>query len=596
MKSIGDYEIIKEIGSGSLGTVYLAEHRFLKKAFALKVLPEELASDRSFIARFEKEIASLATLEHPHIVKMHHASCVDKCYFLVSECIVDDLGETTNLFQYLSARETPLPEEDLVHIVQQIGAALDFAHQRPEPLAHCGIKLSNILVGQGKKGMHCALSDFGLSKVIGSGAVLSRSYKAVADLLGIHAVMTSKSGRETYPTSPYDIAKHSKLHFSFLQNVAFLAPEQKITGEASQEPKSETRSDIYAFGVLIYYLIFRKFPEGIFDLPSSVFSAYKLNWDSAIYRCLQVDPEKRPHSLKEVLEGLLISTQNDASLRPVLKPQEITRPEFEPDPGAVFQIETAVARYQPKEQEAQSIEPLLTEMRVIHGGSFSRGSNHGGRDEMPRHTIVLSSFALDVHPVTNEQFVRFLATMGGEKDGNNNDMIRLRDSRIKRGGGKLSIESGYAKHPVVGVSWYGAVAYAKWVGKRLPTEAEWEVAASGGMDEFFYPTGREIERSEANFFSSDTTPVVSYPPNNYGLYDMAGNVYEWCQDWYDYHYYNLSIQEPNNPKGPLQGVYRALRGGCWKSLKEDLRCSYRHRNNPGTMNGTYGFRCAADVS
>jgi formylglycine-generating enzyme required for sulfatase activity len=234
-------------------------------------------------------------------------------------------------------------------------------------------------------------------------------------------------------------------------------------------------------------------------------------------------------------------------------------------------------------------------MIVIEGGSFYRGSQDGSRDEMPRHQITLISFALDVHPVTNEQFVRFLEVMGGEKDSNHNDIIRLRDSRIKRSGGKLSIESGYAKHPVVGVTWYGAIAYAKWIGKRLPTEAEWEIASRGGQESALYPTGQEIEKTQANFFSSDTTTVMSYAPNSFGLYDMAGNVYEWCHDWYGYNYYELSLQEPDNPQGPLQGVYRVLRGGCWKSLKEDLRCSRRHRNNPGTVNGTYGFRCATDV-
>ena len=234
-------------------------------------------------------------------------------------------------------------------------------------------------------------------------------------------------------------------------------------------------------------------------------------------------------------------------------------------------------------------------MVVIKGGGYSQGSLKGGRDEIPKHQIQLKSFALDIHPVTNEQFVRFLEAMGGEKDVNNNDMIRLKDSRIKRGGGKLSIESGYTRHPVVGVSWYGAVAFAKWVGKRLPTEAEWEIAASSGKEENLYPTGEEIDRIHANFFSSDTTPVMSYRPNPLGLYDMSGNVYEWCQDWYDFHYYDVAVQEPDNPSGPAQGTYRVLRGGCWKSLKDDLRCSHRHRNNPGTMNGTYGFRCAADV-
>jgi formylglycine-generating enzyme required for sulfatase activity len=234
-------------------------------------------------------------------------------------------------------------------------------------------------------------------------------------------------------------------------------------------------------------------------------------------------------------------------------------------------------------------------MVVVAGGYHHRGSNHGCRDELPRHRVQLSSFALDIHPVTNEQFVCYLDAIGEEKDMHNHDIIRLKDSRIKKSSGRFAIEPGYAKHPVVGVTWYGAMAYAKWIGKRLPTEVEWEIACCGGLENPIYPTGETIEKTQANFFSSDTTAVMSYPANEYGFFDMAGNVYEWCQDWYEYAYYEASAQEPDYPKGPLQGVYRVLRGGCWKSLKEDLRCSKRHRNNPGAANGTYGFRCAADV-
>jgi formylglycine-generating enzyme required for sulfatase activity len=274
---------------------------------------------------------------------------------------------------------------------------------------------------------------------------------------------------------------------------------------------------------------------------------------------------------------------------------QLERPQTDLDPGAIFQVNSSVKTYNPERKDVTNVKPLLTDMVIIPGGTFYRGSQDGNRDEMPRHQITLSSFAIDIHPVTNEQFVRFLEIMGGEKDSNHNDIIRLRDSRIKRSGGKVSIESGYAKHPVVGVTWYGAVAYAKWIGKRLPTEAEWEVAARGKRENTLYPTGEDIEKTQANFFSSDTTAVMSYAPNGYDLYDMAGNVYEWCHDWYGYNYYEVSIQEPENPQGPLQGVYRVLRGGCWKSLKEDLRCSRRHRNNPGTVNGTYGFRCVAGV-
>ena len=289
------------------------------------------------------------------------------------------------------------------------------------------------------------------------------------------------------------------------------------------------------------------------------------------------------------------ATATTEALRPIIEDTQLERPVTEPDPAAVFEVDHTVKHYIPEEKVQREMKPILTDMVIIKGCTFYRGSRDGSRDEMPRHQVTVESFAIDTHPITNEQFVRFLEVLGGVKDSSHLDVIRLKDSRIKRSAGKWSIESGYNKHPVVGVTWYGAVAYAKWIGKRLPTEAEWELAAKGGNDDALYTTGDDIEKTQANFFSSDTTAVMSYAPNSFGLYDMAGNVYEWCQDWYGYNYYETSIQEPENPQGPLQGVYRVLRGGCWKSLKEDLRCSRRHRNNPGTVNGTYGFRCAANV-
>src|SRR5579885_694022 len=96
-KTLGDYTIIKQMGQGSLGNVFLAEHRFLKRQYALKVLPEELAEDRGFVQRFEKEAVALATLDHPHIVKMHNVSYSEGQYYLVTDCVVDPLGEATNL-------------------------------------------------------------------------------------------------------------------------------------------------------------------------------------------------------------------------------------------------------------------------------------------------------------------------------------------------------------------------------------------------------------------------------------------------------------------------------------------------------------------
>lgn len=617
---LGDYHLIKQIGQGSLGTVYLAEHRFLKKQYIIKIPPPELASDRLFIQRFEEEIATLSSLDHPNLVKIHNVSFCDGVYFLVCECVVDDDGETTNLYHYIADQGGSLSEDAIWSILEQIAAALEYAHARKmgdSALVHRNIKLNNILVGK-KSGNkpRFALSDFGLSRIVGTGAVLNKIYKTLADILNITSILSlnQKGSEERYTPYPIEFSKLSSLHTSFLQSYLFLAPEQK---KLSELKKVSPKSDIFTFGVLAYYLLMGYFPEGIFPLPSSKWAKKTKDWDRLITSCLHLDPALRPSSLVQLLKECeqvsipsappiivaeipketkkILESPAPQKLKPVIHSQHIDRPHYDPNPELAFLVDPTVKVYHPKQEEVKDIEPILTEMAVIKGGYFYRGSQQGNRDEQPQHKIFVNSFALDIHCITNEQFVRFLEAMGGEKDAYNNDIIRLRESRIKRHGGKLSIESGYAKHPVVGVSWYGANSYAKWVGKRLPTEAEWEIAARGGVENITFPTGDNIEKNQANFFSSDTTAVMSYAPTEFGLYDMAGNVYEWCLDWYSYTYYEISVQEPDNPKGPLQGVYRVLRGGCWKSLKDDLRCSHRHRNNPGTLNRTYGFRCAADV-
>ncbi len=539
---LGDYTIIKPIGQGTLGLVFLAEHRFMRRQYVLKILPEEISTDRGFIQRFEEEVSALASLDHRNIVKIYNISFAQGFYFLVTDCIVDELGETTNLAQYVSGLGRKLEEDELFSILKQVADPLDYSHSKKigsRELVHRNLKLNNILVGKGKEGIEIYLSDFGLSRIIGTGAVLTRTFKNVAEALNIaHSALPLKSGQDRYPNPPIENPKLIPLHTSFLQNYAFLAPEQKRLDSIYGV---DAKADVYSFGVLAYFLLMNELPEGIFDLPSSR-CQYTYNWDGLIQACLQNQPGKRPDCLTEVLESVqrtekpalflpvtekeleeeensstqtalflklaipieevterkieeplpalgieealqlikkLEEKQNLAEMKPVLQMPQLERPKTDLDPGAIFQVSSSVKTYNPEPKDVANVKPILTDMSVIPGGTFFRGSKDGNRDEMPRHQISLASFAIDIHPVTNEQFVRFLEIMGGEKDSHHNDIIRLRDSRIKRSGGKLSIESGYSKHPVVGVTWYGAIAYSKWVGKRLPTEGEWEVAARG---------------------------------------------------------------------------------------------------------------------
>jgi formylglycine-generating enzyme required for sulfatase activity len=629
LDSIGDFRILKLIGQGPLGAIYLGEHKFLKKRFAIKCLPKEITSDHAFVSAFEAEVGKIALLDHLNLVKMHTVSKDGDLYFLVSDFISDFSGETRNLSHYLGSLKTRLSEKEIISLLKQVAYGLDYIHK--EGLFHGSLKLNNILVGKVEDGLaHLYLSDMGINTFIGQGVILSKMYQVVAKALEVDQTITGFEADSPYSEKRGDLKVLTKLHRSFLQSYAFLAPEQKLGGnEKGLSPKS----DVYSFGLLAYFLLMGYMPEGYFVMPSQEFSGFSCDWDLLIKATLKQNPNDRCDNLCDLLEKIAPKELGDiernlkrvspvravdperefvpvresipqpvysaatteAQPKPIIQPSVLKKFEYEEDPGAIFETKLTVTQYKPKEKEVTDQQPMLTEMVVIEGGDYFRGTNAGARDEKPRHKIGLSSFAIDVHPVTNEQFVRFLDVMGCEKDSNNNDMILLKESRIKRTGGKLSIESGYAKHPVVGVSWYGARGYAHWVGKRLPTEAEWEIASSCGLDDNLYPSGSEIERTQANFFSSDTTPVMSYPANSNGLFDMAGNVYEWCEDWYGYNYYEISVQEPLNPKGPHQGVYRVLRGGCWKSLKDDLRCSHRHRNNPGSLNRTYGFRCAADV-
>lgn len=224
--------------------------------------------------------------------------------------------------------------------------------------------------------------------------------------------------------------------------------------------------------------------------------------------------------------------------------------------------------------------------------------------EVPRHNVTIDSFYLDRREVTNARFKKFLDRNPQWRK----DRIPARyhnGNYLKHWNGN-SHPKEKAKHPVTNVSWYAAVAYCQWVDKRLPTEAEWEYAARGGLVGKAFPWGDEpVNKSRANYSGGGvggTTPVGSYPANGYGLFDMAGNVWEYLAD--EWGTYSSSPQVNPVAGGNLfldrtfltVTTRRVIRGGSWGGAPINLRVAYRDSHPPEDAKDFVGFRCADSVS
>ena len=232
-----------------------------------------------------------------------------------------------------------------------------------------------------------------------------------------------------------------------------------------------------------------------------------------------------------------------------------------------------------------AVEPSLVR---IPASSFLMGSDRGQDCERPIHRITIDEFLLATTQVTNAEYARFLAATGTTpppfwQDANFN----------------------HPRQPVAGVSWHNATQYCLWVSKqsgrtfRLPTEAEWECAARGGLEQKQFPWGDEPPQSLPNYaarWQTGPEAVAQYTPNALGLYDIGDNVHEWCSEWYDPNYY--AISPDHNPQGPeqcpMKPARKSSRGGSWRHHIKVARCAARSSIPPDFQYADYGFRVACD--
>ena len=243
-------------------------------------------------------------------------------------------------------------------------------------------------------------------------------------------------------------------------------------------------------------------------------------------------------------------------------------------------------------------------MIYVQGGTFPMGSPVSDLEsydyERPQHYVTLSDFYLSETEITNEQYCRFLNENGINSSGQGNVVdygfqtlvYNNASFGVVYSDGQWRPQAGFDKHPVVWVSWYGAKAFCDWVGGRLPTEAEWEFAARGGNKSQGFKYSGSNDLNEVGWYNgnsgSSTHPVGTKLPNEIGLFDMSGNVWEWCSDWYES--YSSVVQ--TDPIGPSTGYFHVIRGGDWYFFAGRSRVSCRSERSPGDWGENVGFRPA----
>jgi formylglycine-generating enzyme required for sulfatase activity len=219
---------------------------------------------------------------------------------------------------------------------------------------------------------------------------------------------------------------------------------------------------------------------------------------------------------------------------------------------------------------AEVLALIEASMKSIPAGSFLMGSDAQDA-EKPQHKVSLGAYRICDHLITNKEYSLFVAA--NPQWGKDRADPGLRDEHYLEDWTESGYPEGKEDHPVSFVSFPAAQAFAAWVGKRLPSEAEWECSARGGLVGKKFPNGDQMNDKLANLAKQyrGTTPIRNFEPNGFGLYDMAGNLFEWCSDWYG----PYSAGEAVDPKGPGSGEYRVVRGGSWMSGASALRVSAR---------------------
>jgi len=620
--TLGQYKIIRPLGRGGMGEVYEVEHAVLRKRFALKILSAELMARPETLVRFKREAQVMAGLDHPNILAVDEFGETDGLHWLRMPMAGAD-DETRTLQDMVPDTQGRMDIETWRHIMTHVLAGLAYAHERG--VVHRDLKPSNILLVPAKDGdFFPAIADFGLARLVGEDWLLDRVERSVQQSMSLGAQPTIGGSPASGGTSTR----------SLLGTYEYMSPEQKRGEEATG------KSDIYAVGLMAYRLLTGRPPT--FKRPSELVPGLDPAWDNWIAGCLEEDADERPSAdilLKTMPVRDHAATAGSGGIPPpypgyvpdagpprARKPARgkrkrihggwvalgvlalvaivaggvrmirketggsrphVTTPRADSSPSrpavtppASAPRSASITRGGPLTGRNGTIADLGLELIWVAPGSFEMGSNDGGNDEKPVRAVTITrGFWMGRTEVTQAQFKALT-------------------------GDDPSHHSG-ADRPVDNVSWNGAVRYCELLTERehqasrlpegyvyrLPTEAEWEYAAKGGIrhQNTLYSGGDIIGLVAWYSGNSRGSPrsVGTKAANELGLYDMSGNVSEWVHDWYQSSYSGLATTDP---KGPGSGAYRVRRGGSWSYTATRCRVAPRYNRTPSNADRNLGFR------
>ena len=301
---LGEYEILEPIGSGGMGSVYLARHVHMGKKYAVKVLPESLASDENFVARFRDEARVMADLRHPRIVQVQYMGVDRGRYFLAMDYVVGPRKAPMSMqdyFNYRADRSKRHVDEKIAQVwAIQIAEAMAYAHECG--VVHRDIKPGNVLIDSDGEVL---LTDFGLAKAVGREFMVSQIHNSVEQSLGVQATRAGPRGNrvdETLGAAATIAADGASSDGTdgIIGTYDYMAPEQRGEGDG----QIDHRSDIYSFGVLLYRMLTGKRPVGMAKAPSQIVPGLSKSWDAIVSRCLEEDKDARYQSAGELLDEL----------------------------------------------------------------------------------------------------------------------------------------------------------------------------------------------------------------------------------------------------------------------------------------------------